>query len=174
MIRFVMGPDEAVVPDIKRKLPGRGVWVSLAKSSVEQAVQKGLFSKGFKAKLKPDETLPDLVEALLRRQSLDYLGLARKAGQLATGLAKVEALTREGAVSAIVHSAEAASDGRSKLEHAIKVSGQKNVEVFRSFTGAELDEITGMGNVTHIGLERSDLTGHFIFAAKKFETYKSG
>ena len=32
LIRFVVSPDGAVVPDLKRKLPGRGLWVSATRS----------------------------------------------------------------------------------------------------------------------------------------------
>ena len=28
LIRFVLGPDDTVVPDVLEKLPGRGMWVT--------------------------------------------------------------------------------------------------------------------------------------------------
>ena len=37
LIRFVAGPDGSVVPDIRAKLPGRGVWVTARTEIVEAA-----------------------------------------------------------------------------------------------------------------------------------------
>ncbi len=50
LIRFVLGPDHAVVPDLKRKLPGRGVWVGLSKTLVAQAVRNSFFRAGLRDK----------------------------------------------------------------------------------------------------------------------------
>ena len=49
LIRFVVGPD-GVVPDLKRKLPGRGLWVAADRKSVDAAGTKNLFSRAAKAK----------------------------------------------------------------------------------------------------------------------------
>ena len=81
MIRFVLGPDGSVVPDLKRKLPGRGVWVTAKKSLVQQAVLKSAFSRGLKANAKASADLPDLVERLIADAALGALGFARKAGE---------------------------------------------------------------------------------------------
>ena len=37
LIRFVVGPDGSVVPDIEGKLPGRGLWVSAERQTLETA-----------------------------------------------------------------------------------------------------------------------------------------
>jgi predicted RNA-binding protein YlxR (DUF448 family) len=61
LVRFVRSPDGQVVPDLQRKLPGRGVWVSLSREKVNEAVKKGLFSRGFAAETKATPELADLV-----------------------------------------------------------------------------------------------------------------
>jgi len=38
MIRFVVGPDGEVVPDLARRLPGRGMWVRAERAAVVIAV----------------------------------------------------------------------------------------------------------------------------------------
>ena len=45
LIRFVVGPDGSVVPDVEAKLPGRGLWVLADRSALDRAVRKGLFSR---------------------------------------------------------------------------------------------------------------------------------
>src|SRR6476469_2225779 len=88
LIRFVAGPDGAVVPDLARKLPGRGLWVAADRASVETAAKKGLFARAAKAKLSASPDLADQVEQLLRTRLLSALGLARKAGELVNGFEK--------------------------------------------------------------------------------------
>src|SRR3954451_12317865 len=82
LIRFVAGPDGAVVPDLARKLPGRGLWVAADRASVETAAKKGLFARAAKAKIQAPPGLADLVESLLKRRLLAGLGLMRRAGDL--------------------------------------------------------------------------------------------
>src|SRR6266705_5923939 len=47
LIRFVVGPD-GIVPDLKRKLPGRGVWVTATRAAVSAAVERKAFGRAFK------------------------------------------------------------------------------------------------------------------------------
>ena len=68
LIRFVAGPDGQVVPDLGRKLPGRGLWVAADRASVQTAAKKNLFSRAAKTRLAASDDLPDLVERLLHRR----------------------------------------------------------------------------------------------------------
>ena len=90
MLRFVIGPDESVVPDLKRNLPGRGVWVTAQKPIVAEAVKRQAFAKSFKAKARAAATLADDVDRLLEQGALQSLSICNKAGLVSTGSAKVE------------------------------------------------------------------------------------
>src|SRR5690606_18790650 len=96
LLRFVVGPDMTVVPDLKRRLPGRGCWVSAERSYVDQAAKKNLFARAFKAQVTPPDDLGGMVDRLMAQSALGSLGLARKAGQVALGAAKVESAIRSG------------------------------------------------------------------------------
>ena len=61
LIRFALAPDSQVVPDLKRKLPGRGVWVSLDRKMLNDAIKRNMFSRGFGAEAKAGPELADLV-----------------------------------------------------------------------------------------------------------------
>src|SRR5690606_21241064 len=89
LIRFVVGPVSADVPDIKRSLPGRGCWVSAERLHIDKAVAKGLFARAFKAKVDVPADLGAMVDSLLARHALGMLGMARKAGAVVLGAAKV-------------------------------------------------------------------------------------
>lgn len=120
LIRFVRAPDGTVVPDVKEKLPGRGVWVTGRRDVVEQAVRKRLFGRGFRADAVADEHLPDLVDRLLAEQALSALSLARKAGRVVTGFGKVTSALARGQAIAVIHAVEAADDGRRKVAQVMR------------------------------------------------------
>ena len=115
LIRFVAGPDGAVVPDLARRLPGRGLWVAADRASVEAAVKKNLFSRAAKAPLKPAADLAELVATLLARRCLDQLGLARREGVLISGFEKAAAAIRSGKAAWLIEAADGSADGRGKL-----------------------------------------------------------
>ena len=48
MIRFVVAPDGSVVPDLKRRLPGRGIWVTATRAGARDAVAPRLSRASFK------------------------------------------------------------------------------------------------------------------------------
>src|SRR5690606_13301892 len=94
LIRFVAGPDGTVVPDLKRKLPGRGCWVTADRRCVDKAAAKNLFPRALRTAVKVPDDLGGMVDGLLVRSALGALGLARKAGAVAMGAAKVDACVR--------------------------------------------------------------------------------
>jgi predicted RNA-binding protein YlxR (DUF448 family) len=148
LIRFVAGPDGAVVPDLGRKLPGRGVWVAADRASVEAAVARNLFSRSANTKLSPSRDLADQVEKLLSQRLLASLGLARKAGDLTFGFERVLAAVAAGKAAWLVEASDGSADGRRKL-----LAAARNLEtpprVLAIFTSAELSLALGVGNVIH-------------------------
>ena len=112
MIRFVLGPDGSVVPDLRRKLPGRGVWVSANAAMVGEAVRRKLFPRAFKTEARASATLADDVDLALRADLRGSIALANKAGAVTTGFTKVEAAIGKGALAALIHALDAAPDGR--------------------------------------------------------------
>ena len=91
LIRFVVGPDGEAVPDLKRKLPGRGVWVTATQDALGEAIKRKVFARGFKRDVRLPADLVGRTEQLLERAALDALAIAGKAGLVAAGFAKVEA-----------------------------------------------------------------------------------
>ena len=96
LIRFVVAPQGEVIPDLKRKLPGRGLWVSASRQAVAEAVRRNQFSKGFKREVRAAATLAADTEALLVRSVSEALAMAAKAGQVVSGFSKVEGALKAG------------------------------------------------------------------------------
>jgi predicted RNA-binding protein YlxR (DUF448 family) len=151
LIRFVVAPDGEVVPDLRRRLPGRGVWVTAAADQVALAERKHLFARGFGG---PVTVAPDLagrVGDLLRQGAVAALSLARKAGTAVSGFAKVEAALQKGDVAALIHAAGAEGDSTGKLDGAAR-RRRPEMPVIGLFTGEELDLAFGRPNVVHAAL----------------------
>ncbi|MFM8819925.1 MAG: RNA-binding protein [Phenylobacterium sp.] len=148
LIRFAVGPEGRVTPDLAGRLPGRGLWVAADRSSVETAARRGLFSRAARATLKADPDLADQVETLLMRRLLDGLGLARRAGGLVMGFEKVQAAVSAGRAAWIIEATDGAADGRRKvLAAARKVAPTPGLTGL--WTAEELGLALGGENVIH-------------------------
>src|SRR5690606_31780346 len=88
LIRFVAGPDGKVYPDLKRKLPGRGCWVTAERALVEKAIAKKAFARALKTEAKAGDELLVLIDQLMDQQLTGMMNMARKAGQFISGAMK--------------------------------------------------------------------------------------
>jgi hypothetical protein len=155
LIRFVVGPDQSVVPDLKRKLPGRGAWVTARRDVLATAVKRGAFARAFRADVKAAPDLPGQVEGLMERALLDALGVARKARQVVVGHAQVEAAAEQGAAVAVLHGSDAGPEGVRQILAAIRrgsAPDAPNVVVIPAFTSAQLHLALARPNVVHAAL----------------------
>ena len=148
LIRFVPGPENRVVPDLARKLPGRGIWVAASREAVATAAKKGLFSRAAKAKLAAPPDLADQVEALLHSRLIAGIGLARKAGDLTFGFEKVLAVIGQGKAAWLIEASDGAEDGRRKLLAATR-RAPSQPRLLATFSSSELSLALGAPNVIH-------------------------
>ena len=175
LIRFVIGPDREVVPDLKHRLPGRGVWVSAQAQAVGEAVRRRLFSRAFKGEVKAAPDLAQQIEGALRQDLKQALSLANKAGAVVSGFTKVETAIRENGVAALLHAAEAAEDGRRKLHQALRKRDRDaicGIPVIAEFAGEELDLALGRSHVIHAGLVAGAGSDGFLARWRKLCTYR--
>jgi hypothetical protein len=165
LLRFVLAPGGAVVPDVEARLPGRGLWVRAERASIAQAVAKRLFAKAAKAPAVAGPDLADRAEARLVERMLAHLGLARRAGELILGFDQVEkALRGANPPAVIVEAAEAAPDGRRKLQAAARAQAHVPF-VIGTLTNAELSLALGKANVVHAALKPGRIAERLIFEA---------
>ncbi|SDE46987.1 RNA-binding protein [Rhodospira trueperi] len=180
LLRFVLDPDGQVVPDVDRRLPGRGLWLSPSRDVVEMAAQKRLFARAARRAVTVPADLADRVEALLTRRCLDTLGLARRAGQVVAGFEKVRTRLREAGASrarmpAVLLSArDGAPDGREKVAAlavailesgegaASGCAGQSAPPVVVGFDAEELGRPLGRDRVVHATLDGGRLAETFV------------
>jgi uncharacterized protein len=174
LIRFVVGPD-GVVPDLKRNLPGRGLWISADKHTLRDAVAKNVFARGFKRELRVSPALVEETERLLVRSALDALAIAGKASQVVTGFAKVEAAIAREAIVGLVHASDAGADGVAKLAGALRHRPDADrVKLIKDFTTAQLDLALGRSNVVHAALLAGSANDTFLARLARLERFRAG
>jgi uncharacterized protein len=155
LIRFVIAPDGAVVADLKRSLPGRGLWLTASRQVITDAAKRGVFAKGFKRDVKADPSLADETERLIIKSLMDALAMAGKAGVVLSGFSKVEAALERGEAVALIHASDAAPDGVRKLNAVVRresVSHSGDLPVVTELASAQLDLALGRSNVIHAAL----------------------
>jgi uncharacterized protein len=177
LIRFVAGPDRAIVPDLARRLPGRGVWVDATREAVAEAVRRKAFARSLKQNVSVPADLPDLVERLLQRRLTEAVSIANKAGLLVAGFAKVEELVEAGRAVALIHAADAAADGAGKLDRKFKALcdlEHASAAIVRELGGAELSLAMGRPNVIHAAAAEGGASRRLIEEARRLRRYRLG
>ena len=163
------------MPDVDAKAPGRGAWVTLSEAMVEEAVAKKAFARSLKHKVEVPHDLAQLAGRRLEERLLGALGLARKAGQLVTGAAKVEGAIAARRVIALFTASDAAAGGRDKmLAYLRSKSPQASVAHFEFLASRQLDLALGLENVIHAALVAGAASEAALARAERLARYKGG
>jgi predicted RNA-binding protein YlxR (DUF448 family) len=175
LIRFVIGPDGALVPDLKKSLPGRGAWVTGTRAILSEAVKRNAFSRAFGKPVKADGELVVLTERLLERAALDALAMAGKARLVVAGFAKVETALARHSVKALIHASDAARDGVRKLESAVRaqLGDEITLPAIVSFASAQLDLALGRPNVVHAALLAGPAGQTFLARCSRLDRFRT-
>ncbi len=161
LVRLAIGPDGQVLPDVRAKAPGRGAWIGVTRTELEEAIAKkrlrGALARAFKgAELAIPDDLPARIAAALERNALDRLGLESRSGLLLTGSEKIETAARSGQLHALYHAADAGTDGNRKLDQAWRIGSDREGSAVRGLvlpvSRTILSLALGRENVVHIAL----------------------
>ncbi len=172
LLRFVLGPDGEIVPDVDARAPGRGVWISDSELCVGQAVKKNVFAKSLKQKVNVPSELAQITRRRLEQRLKGALGLARKAGQLQTGATRVRSAIASGNVIALITARDAARDGRRKMIAALRAAeNDDEVPHFDILTSEQLGLALGQENVIHAALTNGAAAESALLRAKKLDRY---
>ena len=177
LVRFVVGPAGAAVPDVKRKLPGRGIWITATRAAIAGAAERDVFARGFRREVHVPQDLAAQTEKLLERAALDALAIAGKAGAIVSGFSKVEAVLCRDDILALIHAADAAQDGKRKLAAALqRNTGGKmgEIAIIDTFTGAQLDLALSRPNVVHAALLAGPGSETFLARVARLTRFRTG
>jgi len=161
LLRLAISPDGLVLPDALARAPGRGAWIGVSRTELEEALAKGklkgALARAFKgAALEIPADLPDKIEAALIRALTDRLGLEYKSGRLLVGSDRIAENARMGKVAWLAHAADASEDGSRKLDQAWRVGEEREGTGMTGTTlpldRAALSVALGRDNVVHLAL----------------------
>ncbi len=174
LIRFALGPDDEIVPDVDAKAPGRGVWVTLSEAMVDEAVGKRAFGRSLKQKVSVPPDLAQLAGRRLEERLLGALGLARKAGQIVTGAAKVESAIAAGNIKALFTANDAAENGRHKMLALLRSKDpQGSIGHYELLSSGQMDLALGLENVIHAALVAGAAADAALARAERLARYRS-
>jgi len=176
LLRFVVGPDAEVLVDLKRKLPGRGLWISASRKALSEAVRRGVFGRGFRRDVKVSPELAEATEALLVRAVADALAVAGKAGQVIAGFTKVEAALRARQAVAVLHATDGSDDGIRKLDAIVRQNAGTDgpCPVFAVLSSAQLDLALGRSNVIHAALRAGPAADTVVARCRGLIRFRDG
>ena len=161
-MRFVVGPDARVVPDVLGKLPGRGIWVAADRKAMETAARKSLFSRAARQQVTvPDGLVAGIEDQLLRRVT-ELLALARKAGDAVCGYEKVKGWLLTGEAQVLLQASDGSTRGKSKLKPPMGPAS-----FVGCLTGSELGLAFGRESVIHAALAAGGLTERIVEEAAR-------
>jgi predicted RNA-binding protein YlxR (DUF448 family) len=169
LVRFVVGPDDTIVPDVEGRLPGRGLWLSAKRDMIETAASKRLFSKAARRNVRVDDSLADTVADLLKRRCLNHLGLARRAGLVAAGAEKVRAQIATGRTAVLFEAADGSPQERSKI-----AALAPKLPVVDVFTSSEMGGALGRDAAVHVALLPGRLTATLMDDAARYAGVRRG
>ncbi|MCA0400968.1 MAG: RNA-binding protein [Proteobacteria bacterium] len=174
LIRFVAGPDGVLVPDIRNRLPGRGVWVTNSAPVLRQAIARKALSRALKEQIVVSPELEAVTADLLRRDALQMLSLVNKAGAVTSGFSKIEG--GRGAILALVQASDGSSAEIARLQGLCRERGRGRHAplVIRAFTASEIGLSIGREHVIHAALAVHDAASVFVDRARRYSEFITG
>lgn len=168
LVRFVVGPDGAIVPDIEERLPGRGFWLTAERGMVLAAVAGRHFAKAARAKVVASADLADRIEDRLVRRCLDVIGLARRAGQAVVGFDTVAAALRRRPGGVLLAARDGALGGREKVR-----ALAPSVPVIEVLSRAELGTAVGREQAVHVLVAPGPLAETLVREAARLKGFRA-
>lgn len=168
LVRFVVGPDGRLVPDVEGTLPGRGLWLSARRDVLNTAGARNLFAKAARTKVVFGADLADQVERLLARRCLDLLGLARRAGLAVAGFEKVRGMLRAGKAAVVIAASDGAAGGRAKLR-----ALAPHLPLIEILSAEELGAAVGSGPLVHAAVAQGRLARRLVAEARRLAGFRA-
>ena len=176
LIRLALGPEGQIAPDVRARAPGRGAWIGVGRKALDEANAKGKLKGALTRAFKTGDIdvpgdLGERIEAALRSQALDRLGLEARSGTLVTGGERIETAARQGKVHLLIHAADAGDDGNRRLDQAWRVGGGDQQGLVFPEGRTILSMALGRENVVHIALTDAAAARRVTHAIDRWQAF---
>ncbi len=171
MLRFVLSPDNMVTPDLKGNLPGRGMWVKADKLALSHAIQKNMFAKSAKSKVKIPNDLLERTESLLRKRIMDILALARRSGDALSGFEKVKDMLKTHRADVVLVAGDSKSDSAEKLAGMCRML---SVSFMDGVDGEMLGKIFGNDKATYASVVKCGIANILKYEIGRLNLFLAG
>ncbi len=171
LLRFVLGPGDALVPDIDERLPGRGFWLSARRDVVETAVKRKAFHRAARREAAMPDDLAGLIERLLLKRCQDSLGLARRSGRAVCGFDKVASALSEGP-GRLIAASDGSPDGSRKIAQAVRRCGATARMVAAALTAEELGSPFARERAVHVWVAAGPLADRIARDMARLASYR--
>ncbi|SMF74541.1 LSU ribosomal protein L7AE [Tistlia consotensis] len=172
LLRLVVGPDGALVPDLAERLPGRGLWIRPRRELVETAVKRRLFARAAKAPVTVPADLAEQLGRLLRRRTLERIGLAKRAGALAVGHDQVRAVLDSGRALSLIQASDGSISERDRIA-ALGRGRNPGLVVWRLLGSAELGEALGRATAVHLAVTDARMAARLDRDLRRLADYET-
>ncbi|HKM73270.1 MAG TPA: RNA-binding protein [Stellaceae bacterium] len=169
LLRFVVGPNDELVPDVASRLPGRGLWLTARRDILEGAIARRLFARSAHRPVAMPPGLADRVEALLVQRCSDAIGLARRAGLAVAGFEKVRDAELTGKAALLLLALDGAEGGRRK----IRAFG-RSLPVAIVLTSVEMGAVFGRDRVVNIAIGDGRVNDRLFAIVEKIAGFRLG
>lgn len=166
LIRFVVGPEGGIVPDVDGRLPGRGLWLCPDRSSLRIAMKKNMFARSARRRVDVPDNLDNMVEKLLVSRCISIIGLARRANRAVGGFAKVKIKLDGGTKGVLLTAGGAPAGGRRKLNRSLITT---EIDLLDD---AELGMAFGRDGLVHAFIERSTFADRLVLTSRKLAGFR--
>jgi predicted RNA-binding protein YlxR (DUF448 family) len=173
LLRFVVGPDGRIVPDVAGRLPGRGLWLSPSRNVVKTACDKKAFARAARRAVETPDNLDDLAERLLARRLQEGLALARRAGVAVAGHEKVRAVLRSGPVGVLFAAADAGTDGQARRRALLDGHAAGTPALIACLSGSELGVAFGRDRAVHVAVRPGKLAERLVADAARLAGFRA-
>ena len=167
-MRFVVGPEGELVPDLAARLPGRGLWLTARRDIVERALAKRLFARAARRPVSVAPGLADRLEALLAQRCVEAVGLARRAGLAVAGFEKVREAVRTGKCALLLAALDGAEGGRRKL-----AALARDLPLLAVLSAAELGGAFGREQAVQAAIGRGPLADRVAAEAERLAGFRA-
>lgn len=174
LLRFVVGPDRILVPDVAERLPGRGLWLSASRNIVKTAGAKKAFAKAARAAVVVPDDLDGQIEGLLVRRLVEGLGLARRAREAVAGFEKVLEFLRRGPARVVFAAADGSGSGFGQVRALLRERPGETPVLIDCVSAAELGKAFDRERTVHVAVRPCALAERLIRDGRRLEGFRGG